>query len=465
MADLKTFLGIMIFVGLNPSTYKDMWSTHRLMERPGFRKVMPRDRFTAILQFLHLEDNANRIANGEVGHDRLYKVRSTILLFVAAWQEAFNQEANVAVDEAMIAFKGQTSLKQYLKSKPKKWGMKAWVLAGSKSGYVTEFYICEGKDDVALQVGQGVVMKLAVNVQEGQTITMDNFFTSPQLFAELKKRGIGAIGTVRANRIGNPPQMSRFKKGTRKAELVRLSPMFLRNTLTGVLAVAWMDKRPVTLLSTVSGAGVKEVRIRAKGHREGRIINKPDAIEDYNSTMSGVDHSDQYNSYYVVNNKSRKWWKKVFFHLMNTSVTNAFILYKLVTPVKKQLSGRLFRLQIADALMASYQLTSERERRHPSGNHQNQLPPSLGCIPQRLEGGSTQHFIELGPTRRDCVVCTILKRRRDPTDDQYKHRKPMKYRCKTCYPKVPLCQLNCFEIYHTQENPRDFWYNNFYCGQ
>jgi hypothetical protein len=34
----------------------------------------------------------------------------------------------LAVDEAMIGFKGRFILKQYLPGKPTKWGIKAWVL-------------------------------------------------------------------------------------------------------------------------------------------------------------------------------------------------------------------------------------------------------------------------------------------------------------------------------------------------
>jgi len=38
----------------------------------------------------------------------------------------------------MIPFKERSSVKQYIKSKPKPWGFKVWVLAGV-SGYVYKF--------------------------------------------------------------------------------------------------------------------------------------------------------------------------------------------------------------------------------------------------------------------------------------------------------------------------------------
>jgi len=39
---------------------------------------------------------------------------------------------------------------------------------------------------------------------------MDNFFTSPLLFAHLRKLGIGAVGTTKHNRIGFPQNLKRI---------------------------------------------------------------------------------------------------------------------------------------------------------------------------------------------------------------------------------------------------------------
>jgi len=43
----------------------------------------------------------------------------------------------------MVSFKGRDSMKQYLKSKPKKWGFKIWVQAGT-NGYVYCFELFQG---------------------------------------------------------------------------------------------------------------------------------------------------------------------------------------------------------------------------------------------------------------------------------------------------------------------------------
>lgn len=62
--------------------------------------------------------------------------------------------------------------------------------------------------------------------------------------------------------------------------------------------------------------------------RNGNNIQKPTCVLDYNQNMRGVDTSDQLNKYYDLSRKTMKWWVKLLFYLINTAVTNAYILYR-----------------------------------------------------------------------------------------------------------------------------------------
>ena len=42
--------------------------------------------------------------------------------------------------------------------------------------------------------------------------------------------------------------------------------------------------------------------------------------------MSSVDLSDQYMAFHMSMRKSMKWWRKLFFHIMNMILLNAYIL-------------------------------------------------------------------------------------------------------------------------------------------
>ena len=48
----------------------------------------------------------------------------------------------------------------------------------------------------------------------------------------------------------------------------------------------------------------------------------------YNKYMSGVDANDQLLKYSHFSRRTLKWWKKVFFRLLNICMVNSYILYK-----------------------------------------------------------------------------------------------------------------------------------------
>ena len=55
---------------------------------------------------------------------------------------------------------------------------------------------------------------------------------------------------------------------------------------------------------------------------------KPVMIHDYNIYMLGVDKLDQLMSYYGFLHKSIRWWRKIFFWILEVAVINAYIIYK-----------------------------------------------------------------------------------------------------------------------------------------
>ncbi len=92
------------------------------------------------------------------------------------------------MDEAMLKFKGRSSLKQYMPNKPIKRGIKVWVEADSIIGYVCDFSIYSGKDGIKTDdLGGKVVKQLAstLNSRHHHHLYFDNYFSSSQLFLGL----------------------------------------------------------------------------------------------------------------------------------------------------------------------------------------------------------------------------------------------------------------------------------------
>ena len=82
-----------------------------------------------------MNDSSKFIQKGLPGYDPLYKVHPMLDPLVRNFRYNFNLVRELSVDEQMVSFKGRLSFLQYLPKKPTKRGMKAFVLADSKSGY------------------------------------------------------------------------------------------------------------------------------------------------------------------------------------------------------------------------------------------------------------------------------------------------------------------------------------------
>lgn len=110
-----------------------------------------------------------------------------------------------SVDEMMILLKSHTSMLQYIKSKPHRWGVKAFAQAGV-SGIVHDFeiYVAKGTKvkDGPLGMSGNVVLRLVDDLPKHQNhkLFVDNWFASYDLAVELKKLGIYMVATLRKNR-------------------------------------------------------------------------------------------------------------------------------------------------------------------------------------------------------------------------------------------------------------------------
>ena len=64
-------------------------------------------RFELLLKFLHINDSRKQPARGQVGYDRLYKVRPLLDAVVKNFQASYTPSQNLSIDESMIGFKGR----------------------------------------------------------------------------------------------------------------------------------------------------------------------------------------------------------------------------------------------------------------------------------------------------------------------------------------------------------------------
>ena len=74
----------------------------------------------------------------------MYKIRPLLSPLLANFKAAYTLHRELSIDEAMVGFKGRLCFIQYLPKKPTKWGIKAYVLADSATGYVYSWRLYTG---------------------------------------------------------------------------------------------------------------------------------------------------------------------------------------------------------------------------------------------------------------------------------------------------------------------------------
>ena len=149
--------------------------------------------------------------------------------------------------------------------------------------------------------------------------------------------------------------------------------------------------------------------------------------------MLGVDRLDQRMSYYQFCRKSVRWWRKVFFWLLEVAVVNAYILYSANRDQKK-LTHKEFRRELVLALC-------EQQRLNICRSPAQRADQSL----ERLRGS---HYPETTSVRRDCRMCSVRSHSRSGNG----RRRLTTTICGTCSDHPHLCIGECFRNYHTRAN-------------
>ena len=110
-------------------------------------------------------------------------------------------EQNLLIDGQMIGSKSHISFIQYMPKKPKKIGIKVWVLCEAETGYYLQFQIYTGKSETEGAehgLSYRVVFDLLHNyLDKNFPVYFDNFYTSYKLVHDLRNKSTFSCGTIR----------------------------------------------------------------------------------------------------------------------------------------------------------------------------------------------------------------------------------------------------------------------------
>ncbi len=84
----------------------------------------------------------------------------------------------------------------------------------------------------------------------------------------------------------------------------------------------WRNTKAFWVASNYHGSDIVKVR-RKQCDGSFRSKSCPKAIDDYFNNMGGVDTANQLRSYYERDRKTKKWWHRLLYSLLETCLVNS----------------------------------------------------------------------------------------------------------------------------------------------
>ena len=429
---LYVFLALYIYTGIcKYSEITQYWARSPMESGVHFytASIMSRDRYLSIMKFLRFSKVTEVKRN-----DSSSRLSTFCDMVNEISMRSVDPGADIAIDEALILFKGRLHFRRFIRAKRSRFGMRLFVMCRSDKnwcGYNSQLSIYNGKNkftfpqdmDVAkLSVSEQVVVYLAKDVLgQGRHIIVDDWYASTRLASFLEAKKTLMTGTIRPNR-GLPKEFI-------EENLERYASAFIRKENT--LVVKWQDKKAVHVISTKYKAGLVE---KDKTYFGGvrKVFKKPCSIEKYNTYMGGVHMADHLLEPYEPSRKSHAWFKKLGLHLIMRLMLNSFLVYKNL--VKSKLTLRKYIQTVVKELLVSHSHNGSVVMEkyivdHPRAGRKRK--------PEKVEHA----LVPIPPTEckkrpsKRCRVC-------------YPKRKDTRSCCLGC-PELPgLCSIEHFRAYH-----------------
>lgn len=190
LAEIKSLIGLLILAGVNRSGRQN---TNDLWDQSGFGvEIFPvsmsLQRFRFLLRCLRFDNMHDRAGRRTI--DKLAPIRELYELFVHNCKRYYSLSEYVCIDEMLVKFRGRCPFRQYIPSKPGKYGIKMFAMVDARTMYTSNFEIYVGKQPegpyIISNSPSDVVMRLIEPIEgTGRNITTDNWYTSIPIANEL----------------------------------------------------------------------------------------------------------------------------------------------------------------------------------------------------------------------------------------------------------------------------------------
>lgn len=204
--EMTAVLGLLLLSGVyhgNHEPLEELWSPK--CGRPIFAATMAFTRFKHVLRFMRFDNKVTRLERRAT--DKLAAIRDVWEIFVSQLRKFYIPGSDITVDEQLVPFRGKCPFRQYIPSKPAKYGVKIWWACDANTSFPLNGSVYLGRqpgNKREQNLGANVVKSLVAPwYHSGRNIVGDNLFTSIPLAQELLASGLTYVGTVRKKQIRN----------------------------------------------------------------------------------------------------------------------------------------------------------------------------------------------------------------------------------------------------------------------
>lgn len=225
-------------------------------------------------------------------------------------------------------------------------------------------------------------------------LSTDNWYTSLPVAEHCRSIGVHLNGTIKTNKKGLPKEGIFPKTGRGKKERGTIKVMKAERGQNTFYFTAWMDTKPVHMLSTYESFASTVRRTRLGGAYQRIEIRRPTVIADYNKGMGGTDRGDQQAVYYRFNHRTVKWQHRIISHFLMSAAVNAFIL-SCAKPTTKSSAFLPFLHQLLGELAESNAAYNESDEDEPAVNDVPAGQPHMSANFVQRSGGWQHDFRRL----------------------------------------------------------------------
>ena len=120
-----------------------------------------------------------------------------------------------------------------------------------------------------------------------------------------------------------------------------------------LMAVKWIDNKPVHVISSKMISDISKAERRIKGQKEKIRVDCPDVIKLYNKYMGGVDINDRMKSTHEQDRRGRRYYLRLTFDMLDQLIVNSRIVFNTLN-VDKKLNAKEYQLMIAQGIVGGF---------------------------------------------------------------------------------------------------------------